>query len=159
LGDELEAGGWRFEVHPTPGHAFDHVCLWQPERRWLVSGDLYVHPKVRYLRRIEKPWVHLASLERMRALRPRRLLCAHAGVVDDAEAALAAKGGWWRQLAADARQLSGEGLSPRRITRRLLGREGLFTYASFGDFSKINLIRALLESNPQEEGRASAADG
>ena len=34
---ETDLGGW--EVHETPGHAPSHVCLFQPERRLLVSGD------------------------------------------------------------------------------------------------------------------------
>jgi glyoxylase-like metal-dependent hydrolase (beta-lactamase superfamily II) len=46
---------------------------------------------------------------------------------------------------ADARTLRNEGLSVADITRRLLGREELLTYASLGDFSKRNLIRALVE--------------
>jgi glyoxylase-like metal-dependent hydrolase (beta-lactamase superfamily II) len=32
-----DLGAW--EVVETPGHAPSHVCLWQPERRLLVSGD------------------------------------------------------------------------------------------------------------------------
>jgi glyoxylase-like metal-dependent hydrolase (beta-lactamase superfamily II) len=32
-----DLGAW--EVVETPGHAPSHVCLWQPERRLLISGD------------------------------------------------------------------------------------------------------------------------
>lgn len=32
-----DLGGWT--VHYTPGHAPSHVCLFQPERRLLISGD------------------------------------------------------------------------------------------------------------------------
>jgi glyoxylase-like metal-dependent hydrolase (beta-lactamase superfamily II) len=32
-----DLGTW--EVVETPGHAPSHVCLWQPERRLLISGD------------------------------------------------------------------------------------------------------------------------
>jgi glyoxylase-like metal-dependent hydrolase (beta-lactamase superfamily II) len=32
-----DLGGWT--VHETPGHAPSHVCLFQPERRLLISGD------------------------------------------------------------------------------------------------------------------------
>jgi glyoxylase-like metal-dependent hydrolase (beta-lactamase superfamily II) len=32
-----DLGAW--EVHYTPGHAPSHVCLYQPERRLLISGD------------------------------------------------------------------------------------------------------------------------
>jgi len=34
---ETELGPWT--VFETPGHAPSHVCLWQPERRLLISGD------------------------------------------------------------------------------------------------------------------------
>ena len=34
---ETDLGTW--EVYETPGHAPSHVCLFQPERRILISGD------------------------------------------------------------------------------------------------------------------------
>ncbi len=34
---ETDLGAWT--VHETPGHAPSHVCLFQPERRLLISGD------------------------------------------------------------------------------------------------------------------------
>jgi glyoxylase-like metal-dependent hydrolase (beta-lactamase superfamily II) len=34
---ETDLGVWR--VYETPGHAPSHVCLYQPERRLLISGD------------------------------------------------------------------------------------------------------------------------
>jgi glyoxylase-like metal-dependent hydrolase (beta-lactamase superfamily II) len=34
---DTELGAWT--VHETPGHAPSHVCLFQPERRLLISGD------------------------------------------------------------------------------------------------------------------------
>jgi glyoxylase-like metal-dependent hydrolase (beta-lactamase superfamily II) len=34
---ETDLGPWT--VHETPGHAPSHVCLFQPERRLLISGD------------------------------------------------------------------------------------------------------------------------
>jgi hypothetical protein len=39
-----------------------------------------------------------------------------------------------------------EGVGVARISRRLLGAEGAMTLISGGDFSKVNLIRALLRS-------------
>ena len=38
-GVEIETDLGRWTVHETPGHAPSHVCLFQPERRLLVSGD------------------------------------------------------------------------------------------------------------------------
>ena len=34
---ETDLGAW--QVIETPGHAPSHVCLYQPERRLLISGD------------------------------------------------------------------------------------------------------------------------
>ncbi len=34
---ETDLGAWT--VHETPGHAPSHVCLYQPDRRLLISGD------------------------------------------------------------------------------------------------------------------------
>jgi len=38
-GVQIETDLGRFSVHETPGHAPSHVCLFQAERRLLVSGD------------------------------------------------------------------------------------------------------------------------
>jgi glyoxylase-like metal-dependent hydrolase (beta-lactamase superfamily II) len=144
LPDPFEAGGLRLSMIPTPGHAFDHVALFDAGRRWLFSGDLFVHERVRYLRRVERPWEHLASLRRVLALEPELLICAHAGLIEDAQGALARKIAFWEALAGEARALAAAGHSVRAITRRLLGREDLYRVVSAGDFSKANLVRALL---------------
>lgn len=38
-GVQIETDLGRWEVYATPGHAPSHVCLYQPERRILISGD------------------------------------------------------------------------------------------------------------------------
>src|SRR5688572_29521991 len=102
LGDWIDGDGGdtcRLRVIPTPGHAFTHVCLFDEERRWLFSGDLYVHEKVRYLRRIEDAREHIASLRRVLALKPEILICDHAGILEHAPERLARKIRFWEDLA------------------------------------------------------------
>ena len=73
-----------FAVH-TPGHAPDHFCLLDESTRDVYCGDLariggtVVIPASRGGSLRE----YLASLERIRALQPRRLLPAHGTVVTD----------------------------------------------------------------------------
>jgi glyoxylase-like metal-dependent hydrolase (beta-lactamase superfamily II) len=136
--------GIEIEAIPTPGHAFDHLAYWMPSRGQMASGDLYVHPRVTYLRRIEDPWLHLESLRALLDRRPQHLLCAHAGLVPDAEAAIRTKVAFWEEIAAGARELSAAGLRVGDISRRLLGKDGAFRWLSGGDFSRRNLIAALL---------------
>lgn len=147
LGEVVETEHYRFWVIPTPGHAADHVALFEEREGWLASGDLYISPRTLYLRPVEDAWTILASLERLVALRPKLLLCSHAGLVPDASAALERKIAHWRQLAAAADQLAKTGARPARIARRLVGKEGLMTLISLGDFSKRNLIRSLLQDS------------
>lgn len=148
LGEWIEGDGCRLRVVPTPGHAFTHVCLFDEERRWLFSGDLYVHTRVHYLRRVEDAWEHIDSLRRVLALEPEQLICDHAGILDDAPERLSRKIQYWEDLAGQARALSDQGLPVEQIALRLLGRDGLLAWASFGDFSHANLIRSLLARRP-----------
>ncbi len=144
LAGTVEAAGATLRVVTTPGHAPDHVVLFEPERQWLFSGDLYVHERVRYLRRDEDVATHLGSLRRALALEPKVLFCGHAGVVEDAGGALRHKIDFLEDLAERAKGLRAAGLPLGEITRRLLGEEGLMTLASRGEFSKRNLVRGLL---------------
>jgi glyoxylase-like metal-dependent hydrolase (beta-lactamase superfamily II) len=150
LGSVIEGEGYRLRVIPTPGHAFSHVCLFDEERRWLFSGDLYVHERVRYLRRIESVREHIASLRRVLALEPELLICDHAGILENAQERLARKIDWWEELGGKARELRDRGLTEAEIARRLLGRGGILAWLSLGDFSQRNLIRALLADPAME---------
>ena len=49
LGRVISTEKFSLEVIPTPGHDRDHVCLFEPNHRWLFSGDLYVGTKTRCL--------------------------------------------------------------------------------------------------------------
>jgi len=151
LGELVETGRYRFEVIPTPGHCPDHVCLFEREQGWLFGGDLFIHEQVRYLRADEDVWGILSSLRRALALRPNLLICAHAGFVEDACGAIARKIAYWEGLAAQARALRAEGASLREVSDGLLGTESLMTRITREHFSKINLIRALLEEAHHEE--------
>lgn len=143
LGAFVETERYQFAVLPTPGHCSDHVCFFEPEQGWLFGGDLFIHERVRYLRIDEEARRTLESLRRVLTLRPRVLFCAHAGVIEDACRAIERKIAYWESLAEQARLLREEGLSPRRVTDRLLGPEKGMAYLTGGHFSKLNLIRSL----------------
>jgi hypothetical protein len=78
-------------------------------------------------------------------LRPRLLICSHAGLVEDACGAIERKIAFWEGLAREARALREQGLSLRQATDRLLGPEDMMARVSRGHFAKIHLIRSLLE--------------
>ena len=84
-GDAVPAGDGILEIVPTPGHSPDHLCFFDR-----ASGDLYCGDMARRGGTIVIPArkggdlrAYLASLERMRALAPKRLLPGHGPIVDD----------------------------------------------------------------------------
>ncbi len=38
-GDKISNGTFEFEVLRTPGHSQGHICLYEPTKKWLFSGD------------------------------------------------------------------------------------------------------------------------
>jgi ribonuclease/clavin/mitogillin len=79
------AGDTMLRVIPTPGHAPDHLCFFDE-----ASGDLYCGDLARLGGSVVIPAAkggnlheYLASLERIRAMQPRRLLPGHGPIVDD----------------------------------------------------------------------------
>ena len=87
---EVEAGDGRLRAIHTPGHAPDHVCLFDDQ-----SGDLYCGDLVRAGGTIVIPASkggnlrdYLESLRRVRALAPKRLLPGHGPIIDNPAAAV-----------------------------------------------------------------------
>jgi glyoxylase-like metal-dependent hydrolase (beta-lactamase superfamily II) len=132
------------QVITAPGHSEDHQIVWDPQRRILVSGDLFLGVKVRVAHDHESPRVLLTSLRRAAALEPRLLLDAHRGVVRDAAAQLRAKAEWNAETIGRIEELAGTGMDPQAIVRRLFGRESLVGWASGGEYSRRAFVRAVL---------------
>jgi glyoxylase-like metal-dependent hydrolase (beta-lactamase superfamily II) len=86
-----DLGGW--EVVLTPGHAPSHVCLWQPERRLLISGDHLlgrVSPYYDYGYTPDPAGEFLTSLDRVEALDARLCLPGHGRTFVDVQGHIAA---------------------------------------------------------------------
>jgi glyoxylase-like metal-dependent hydrolase (beta-lactamase superfamily II) len=89
-GDEVEAGDTTLVTVHTPGHALDHLCLWHEASRTVFGGDLAVKGTTVWIPATVGGSLrdYLASLERVVALEPARLLPAHGPVIDDPDAVL-----------------------------------------------------------------------
>lgn len=73
-----DLGDW--QVLETPGHTPSHICLFQPERRLLISGDHLLGRISLYYDYGQSPdpvGEYLASLERVGELRARLALSGH----------------------------------------------------------------------------------
>jgi glyoxylase-like metal-dependent hydrolase (beta-lactamase superfamily II) len=84
-GDEIPAGDGVLQVIATPGHAPDHVCLFDPAARTLFGGDLLVKGSTVMIPATQGGSLpaYLASLRRVLDVGPVRVLSAHGPVIDD----------------------------------------------------------------------------
>jgi len=89
-GDVVTAGDTPLTVVHTPGHSPDHLAFWHADSRTVFVGDLVVLG-----RSVMIHWSrggdlvqYLASLARVQALTPARLLPAHGPPIDDPQAVL-----------------------------------------------------------------------
>ncbi len=146
LGERVETPRFRFQVIHTPGHATDHVALFEPERGWLFSGDLYLAPRLRYLRADEDVYAMMDSLRRVLALEPQVLFCQHRGRVEQGTVRLRDKLDFLVELGERIHNLHGRGWSDAAIARGLPGSDVAWRVWTGGDFSKRNFVRAFLRN-------------
>lgn len=145
LQDEVPTGRGRLQVVPTPGHSPDHVAFFEPERRWLFTGDLFLGPRVRDARPFENTADLIGSLRRVLGLGPQLLLCAHRGPIDDAVAALQNKIEFLEEIRSRAIALGRTGMSRRAIATRTVGPEYLRQWLlTGGDYSRAHFVAACL---------------
>jgi glyoxylase-like metal-dependent hydrolase (beta-lactamase superfamily II) len=77
-----------FRAVETPGHAPSHVCLWQPDRRLLISGDHLLGRVSIYFDFGSSPdpaGEFLASLDRVEALDARLAMSGHGRTFTDVQ--------------------------------------------------------------------------
>jgi glyoxylase-like metal-dependent hydrolase (beta-lactamase superfamily II) len=148
IGEWVKTERYRFQVIGTPGHSPDHVCLFEPDRGWLFSGDAYIGGQDRALR--EGYDIHgiIASLKKLAALPVHLIFSGSGSVRTNGTKHLEDKITYLEELGERIRQMDNQGLSPRRIHRRALGRELPITYMTLGHFSGLRLVRSYLARPP-----------
>lgn len=89
-GDQIDIGDGELEIVHTPGHAPDHVAIWDASCRTLFSGDLVVLGSSVVIPASGGGDLldYLASLRKVLALAPARLLPAHGPAIDEPPAVI-----------------------------------------------------------------------
>lgn len=90
-GDIIAVGDYQLHCISTPGHAPDHMCLYEPERRFLFSGDHILGTITPNNTLWEQPWTasrdllqeYLDSLTKIEKLDIRLTLPAHREMITD----------------------------------------------------------------------------
>jgi glyoxylase-like metal-dependent hydrolase (beta-lactamase superfamily II) len=86
-GDVIDVGEYHFRCLHTPGHSLGHTCLYEPEKRILVAGDLIlidITPNIQCWSEAQNPLKsYLESLDRVHALDVEITLPGHRRLITD----------------------------------------------------------------------------
>ena len=148
-GGLIETEHYCFRVIYTPGHSPDHICLFEEQRDWLFSGDLFVGGKDRALRADFDIWQLIASLKHVAALPTRRLFPGSARVRENPREELNSKISYLEQAGHKVLELRRKGWSVRAIARALFGGPMPIEFLTLGHFSRRQLVHSYLLNCPE----------
>jgi len=140
-------GLYSFEVLGTPGHAIDQISLYESNRGWLFSGDLFVHDYVKMFMRDENIADQITSIQKLLELDFEVLFCNHQPVFSNPKPRLQNKLQFLQDFYGKIEVVYQKGFtSPKEVMKVLELKEYHFMQAfSFGQLSRVNMVKSALK--------------
>ncbi|HEY48014.1 MAG: hypothetical protein AMJ88_13375 [Anaerolineae bacterium SM23_ 63] len=149
--ETVETEHHRFRVIYTPGHSPDHLCLYEPDRGWLFTGDLFVGGRERALRADYDIWQIIDSLKQIAGLPINWMFPGSARVRENPKEDLNAKISYLEEFGESVLELHEKGRSVKSITRALCGKPIPVEWITLGHFSRRNLVLSFIRNRSEGE--------
>ncbi len=159
IGSDFDADGFHFDVINSPGHTDDHICLYEPDRKWLFTGDLFCGTMFIYLRQDENYLQILETLKKLSRLEINTVFCNLKGVVPNGKEALLKKIARMGKLRDDVLALKEKKLPPDKIRQKVLGQEGFMSVVTRGHYSKQNTVDSILSGKRPDQSNKIGMPG
>ena len=148
VGPELRTPKYHLEVMPIPGHSPDMIALYEPNRRWLFSADLYIHSYIGYFLRNESILEQINSLKMALKLDIEILFCSHQPLLSNPNEHLRKKLNFLESFYSKVATLRGQGFDARGIFKAMGLKENRFVKTlSGGQLSKMNMVESALRDH------------
>lgn len=144
LGKTFHTEHYAWEIIHTPGHAEDHVALYNREKGWLFGGDLYVNPKPKSLFKFESVPETIHSLRKILTYDFHTYICSHAGIIIEGKKAIKKKLDYLISQQQEVLYLYNKGLSPRQIREKMFPKRHPMHYFSLFENSPMHFIRSIV---------------
>lgn len=145
-GSMIATHNYQFQVIFTPGHTADHICLYEPEREWIFTGDLYVGGKDRTLRSGCNIWQIIESLKKIASLPMKGMYPGSARVRNQPAELLNKKIDYLERTGERVIDLAMRGYEVPEIARELFGDPMWIEYITGGHLSRRNLVSSYLDN-------------
>ncbi len=151
LENTIETTNFTFEIHPIPGHAIDMIALYEPNRKWLFSADLYVNSYIGYFLKEESMATQIQSIKKVLNLDFEVLFCSHNPQFKGGRKLLEKKLVFFENFFESVRVLHDKGFSPKEIFKHLgLKEHGYIKQFSSNSLSKFNMVNSVVRDIENE---------
>lgn len=151
--NKIATENFSFNIIPIPGHASDMVALYEPNRKWLFSADLFINSYIGYYLNNESMAAQINSIESILKLDFDVMLCAHKPIFENGKGKLKKKLDFLKNFYGQVAELHQKGLLPNQIFKRLKLKEDWFIrLLSGGSLSKLNMVKSVIRDI--EEGKS-----
>jgi len=145
IGENFRTEHYAWEVIHTPGHANDHIALYNPEKKWMFGGDLFVSPKPKSAYRFESVPLMIQSLRKILTYDFDVYICSHAGILFEGKQLLQRKLQYLMNMQQEVWFLHNEGKSVKQIQKELFPKKHFMHYISMFENSPKHFVRSVLE--------------
>lgn len=135
---------YTWDVIHTPGHAHDHVALYNREKRWMFGGDLFVQPTPKSLFAFESVPKIIESLQKILTYDFDVYICSHAGVILSGREAIEEKLDYLIGVQVEVLALYEKGTSPCEIQKRMFPKRHPMQYFSLFENSPRHIVNSIL---------------
>lgn len=143
--DKIETANYCFEPIPIPGHAVDMQALYEPNKKWLFSADLYINSYIGYFLKNESIAEQINSLKKILDLELDEVFCSHKARLKQPKQQLKRKLDFLESFNAKVSTLYETGMTAEKIMKALKLKENwLVRISSAGDLSTLNMIKSAI---------------
>ncbi len=142
---------FQFELIPIPGHAKDMLALYEPNKGWLFSADLFVNDYISYFLYSESMLQQIHSLKKVLTLDFEVMFCCHNPVLKNPKSRLQNKLDFLEDFYGRIAAIYDGEMTAKAVFRALNLKENWqIQLLSQGHLSKLNMVRAAIRDINQQ---------
>jgi len=147
ISQPIKTHKYSFQVIMTPGHAEDQISLYERNRGWLFSGDLYINSTIKIFMTNEFIDEQISSIKTLMRLDFDVLLCCHNPKFVNGKKYLKSKLEFLENFYDKVAIEFEKGLDAKQIMKVLNINEDRIAKAySLGRLSKLNMVKSVIRS-------------
>lgn len=145
--DVFYTENYEWDIIHSPGHADDHIALYNREKGWMFGGDLYVYPKPKSMYAFESLPSMIESLQKIVTYDFHTYICSHGGVLADGKRRIKEKLNYLLKVQEDVLRLYNKGFTAKEIRKQLFPHRHIMHYISMFENSPIHLINSVIRDS------------